>query len=330
MSKDKLNTTRSNQEESSSASSEKVYLLIDGQSAGPYTREEVTQKITANVVLITDSISVNGHDWFKLYDWSGFDRRSGQREELPGTPKVNLFNSSDIEVAANLKKKNETCTETEAIAGLAYLGHLKSGKSTQFNDEAIKTKSEPVQDSPPSFPELDPLVIQKKPNKSYLWGAALSFALFGILYLALAPAPRPILAAKKIKSVKIKNKSITKIKAVSPRSRSFKKKKIVKAKTRVKSFAKSKAFQNRKSRRPASRAKAIKRPVVEDPDDYYYDNGTDPVELDPIRSKLAKETFDPDDAAIDHYLDDLDAEREPASENEFEEDPEKAFEALYE
>ncbi len=311
---------------------EKVYILVDGLKSGPFSKEEIVDMVQSRDLLVTDSVSVDGHSWFNLHQWSEFDRRSSHSEDLPGIPKVNLFTASDQEVDQSLESENEELIERDAMAGLAYLGNINNGKRAQHHNDKYANKDETKADID-NIPDLDPVDFQKSSSKkeTYVWGAVLSLALAGILYVFLSPgAPNKV--------VKTKAEPMVKRAIIKPRkpastaknnraiSNANKAKKVVKARSRKPSFTKSKAFKNRAPRRVPA-AKKIEKPVVEDPDDYYYDDGTDPVELDPVRSKLAKETFDPEDENLDEYLDEVDAEREPASQ---EEDPEKAFEALYE
>lgn len=304
----------------------KVYVLIDGQKTGPFTMKAIAEMVSAHDLLITDSISSDGENWFFLYQWQEFDRRSIRSEELPGAPQINLLVNSDKEV-------DESLINRGVMAGMAHLGNVKTGKRHQHqNDKYLKSGDNKT--SLDKSPGVGPSSFEKKSTKrkTYLWGAVLSFAIIGIFYMALSPDSNKKVAAKQQDTQKI-SKVKTKVRKVKTNSLTRKAKKsttrnVVKARKKTPSFSKSKAFKNRAPRRkPAAKAR-IEKPVVEDPDDYYYDDGTDPVELDPIRSKLAKETFDPEDENLDEYLDEIDADREPAS--DLEEDPEKAFEALYE
>ena len=309
---------------------EMIYILVDGLKSGPFSKEQICEMVETHDLLVTDSVSVNGSEWFNLHQWSAFDRRASHQEELPGLPQVNLFMASDKEVDDTLINKNESLVERDAMAGLAYLGNIKSGKKVQHHSDKQTAQSGDKVDLD-ELPEIEHLEFEKQSSKkdTYVWGAVLSFALVGILYVFMPPGKSNKVAAKKVetkKSAKIATRSAKKPAKINNRAaKRAANRKIVKARKKKTSFSKSKAFKNRAPRRkPASRK--IEKPVVEDPDDYYYDDGTDPVELDPVRSKIAKETFDPDDEEADEYLDELDAEREPAGE----EDPEKAFEALYE
>ena len=37
-------------------------------------------------------------------------------------------------------------------------------------------------------------------------------------------------------------------------------------------------------------------------DDYYYDDGQDAIEIDPVRKVISKETFDPESVGQDSYI----------------------------
>jgi hypothetical protein len=308
----------------------KIFLLVDAQRSIAFSKEEISQKIKEKSILITEFASLDGNNWYHLFQFSGFERRHTSEEELPGLPNINTFVESDYEVKEKLTLESESFIEKEAIAGLAYIGHLNSGKKAQYSDDIYKTK-ESLASKVPLHPEIDPLVFAKKSPKkeTYIWGAVLSFALIGIIYL-FAQGPDEMVANNKssIKTPIRKTKKRSPPRGIASKKIMPKPKKTINAKQRTPPFAKSNAFKNRAPRKPARK---IKKPVVEDPDDYYYDDGTDPVELDPIRSKISKETFDPeDDENLDEYMREDDAPREPASEFDSEEDPEKAFEALYE
>lgn len=308
----------------------KIYLLVEGQRSKAFSKEQIISKISEKSILITEFASFDGNNWYHLFQFNGFDRRLAHDEELPGLPGLNSFVASDHEVEERLTTNNEDFVEKEVMAGLAYLGNINSGKKAQYSDDKYKL-NEQIAGEVPAHPEIEPISFEKKSPKkeTYLWGAVLSFALIGIVYLFTGTPGNSVKQAstKKIEAVK-KSKSKTASRSIASKNAKPAPRKVIQARKRTPSFTKSKAFQNRAPRRPARR---IKKPVVEDPDDYYYDDGTDPVELDPIRSKISKETFDPeDDENLDDYMREDDAPREPASEFDSEEDPEKAFEALYE
>ena len=77
------------------------------------------------------------------------------------------------------------------------------------------------------------------------------------------------------------------------------------------------------NRAPAIKRKAVSRPSVKKPtsftstpvyknrepepdivseDDYYYDDGQDAIEIDPVRKVISKETFDPESVGQDSYI----------------------------
>ncbi|MFT6069199.1 MAG: hypothetical protein ACJAT2_000324 [Bacteriovoracaceae bacterium] len=308
----------------------KIYLLVDAQRSEAFSKTQIIEKIKNKDILITEYASLDGSNWYQLFQFNGFDRRLAHEEELPGLPGVNSFVASDHEVEERLTEDNDSFVEKEAMAGLAYIGHINSGKKAQYSDDKYKLKEQHNSELP-AHPELEPVVFEKKTasKETYIWGAVLSFALIGIIYLFTTSPEQMASNENEVKEKKSVVKKVTKpARRIASKRPKPVAKKVINARKRTPSFTKSKAFQNRAPRKPARR---IKKPVVEDPDDYYYDDGTDPVELDPIRSKISKETFDPeDDENLDDYMREDDAPREPASEFDSEEDPEKAFEALYE
>ncbi len=116
---------------------ERFFYLKEGQKMGPFTINELKQKIDHKEILITEMIvPEKGGNWFKLFELEQFDRRLyGVRGQLPERPSEERF-----EFEQSLIKENSP--EKEAIAGLAYIGQIKTTRPSTAPTEhaAIKEK----------------------------------------------------------------------------------------------------------------------------------------------------------------------------------------------
>lgn len=108
------------------------FLLLRGQKTGPYQKNEIKNLIDKKEILVTDLVSLNaGHTWNKIYMTEGFDRRNlKENDELPGLPNREYFESE-------ITNKNDNGEEIEAVTGLAYLGNLRRGKAIEREKEEI-------------------------------------------------------------------------------------------------------------------------------------------------------------------------------------------------
>lgn len=119
-------------------SDKEFYLLIKGQKAGPYSKIDIKNLINSKNILLNDLISTNaGLTWDKLFQVDGFDRRTlRENDSLPGLPEREFFDGHH-------QSKDVANEEMDAITGLAYLGNLKRGKAIilekqDFLENAIK------------------------------------------------------------------------------------------------------------------------------------------------------------------------------------------------
>lgn len=115
------------------------YLLRMGQKCGPYEKHELSTMLEEKEILLTDMVSTNaGHSWMKLYQVDGFDRRTlKSSDQLPGLPFDGVFEKIST-------SPYSPDPETDALSGLAYLGNVKRGKviererSQHFEEEMTK------------------------------------------------------------------------------------------------------------------------------------------------------------------------------------------------
>jgi len=286
------------------------HVLVEGQKHGPYSSFEIMSMLKANELLVTDEVSIDaGGSWGQLFDIEEFDRRNlKSNEELPGLPGNGIFQNSSLKTKQRLQAANDE--ETNLIAGLAYIGNLKICKAKA---KATEEKTHIEQDSEMHFEE--PTSV--KDSKSYLWPVLFFISVIGIIYLAStwsSSKTKPI-STKKAKARIIKPSKTAPIK-LKPISRTATNtKSSFNSNTRINarptSFKKSKSFRQAARKKQLSENALIKN----ESDEFYYDDASDPVELDPIRSTLSKETIDPE------FRDDMEeGDRAPASDEIFNEE----------
>lgn len=291
------------------------HLLIDGQKHGPYTSFEVNSMIETKEILVTDEVSIDdGASWGHLYEIEDFDRRVlKSNEELPHLPKGEVFDQSTS--IANAKVKNINDEKTNLIAGLAYIGNLRSGKAKEAMSKSFQNESEEG---------LEHIDEQEKTTQSYLWPILFAISAIGLITIFITWSNQtpttdrsPASTKTRVKTKKIEPIKLKPIGTVnSPTQQDAPKiDNGSKVNSRPTSFRRSKAFRQagKEKKKLSDDAR-----YPEENDDFYYDDNTEPVELDPIRSSLSKETIDPefnDDEFVDEFEGDIDA-REPADTDE--------------
>lgn len=119
---------------SDAVENKEFHLLQNGQKAGPFTLEHVSQKIDEKQLLITDLISIDqGESWMKIFECPYFDRRhrvlrDDPQTPLPAPPHEDFFAKSqeELKLLRPLEKLHEVNDEEEGLIGLAYIGKLRS------------------------------------------------------------------------------------------------------------------------------------------------------------------------------------------------------------
>ena len=73
-----------------------VFLLSEGQKVGPFSMEEITEKLQQKELLYTDYFSLDGGmQWLKISEHEQFNRRKMTREEnLPSMPENKFFENN--------------------------------------------------------------------------------------------------------------------------------------------------------------------------------------------------------------------------------------------
>lgn len=316
-----------------SESQEDVFLLVEGQKRGPYSVSEVHVLIDTKEILLTDMVSFDqGHTWKKLYQYEDFDRRELSQGNLPESPGWEIFKESNQEIENELLNPKEEQIETNAIAGLAFLENLKSGKtSSAYNKSTIKEEEkieEPIQEAETiPFPKQNIVQEEKasaNPKIKYAYAAAIFFLLSGSLFfltngnsnkrsMASKSADAPVLEGQPLENEDTESSKNVRGKARSNTYRSA----IVKKKNgprsrRPASITDTDAFQQRRKLSDDPYEYNDKDPyddMVKNDDVYDYDQGDTPVQQDPVRAKVDKKTIDPEES---YYGD---QEREAYDEN---------------
>lgn len=302
-----------------SENQEEVFLLVEGQKRGPYLAGEVHALIDTKEILLTDMVSFDGgHSWKKLYQYEEFDRRDLSQGNLPESPGWEIFKESNQEIENELQNPKEDQIETNAIAGLAFLENLKSGKtSSNYNKSATEEAPEVPEEEAP-LAETIPFPKKKKaevksakspttPKVKYAYAFAIIFLLSGSIFffskgksntrnLANSPSnDAPTLQGQPIGDSKSKSKK-GRARSNSYRSAIVKKKNGPRSR-RPASIIESRKFQDRKQLQDDPYEYDDRDPyedMVKNDQVYDYDQGETPVQQDPVRAKVDKNTIDPE------------------------------------
>ena len=123
---------------------QEIYILINGQKAGPYEKSQLLDMVKDKEILLTDMISTNGgHTWMKLYQLDQFNRRDlNVEDQLPGLPKKVIGQSH--ETVVNYKPV------AEALTGLAYLSNVKKEKMLEEADKTSRRQGQITVEKTPS------------------------------------------------------------------------------------------------------------------------------------------------------------------------------------
>ena len=270
---------------------EDYYILKDGQKDGPYDKDKINNMVDTMELLLTDFVSIDdGHSWGKLYEHDEFDRRNKSHEQLPISPDNHIFDNSIYDADKAIAKAEQVAHETDAIVGLAYIGHLNEGKR-KVHIEEVKQSENLREESKES-----------KNNMALIGIIALS--LVGSIYFGfqiLSGTPDPVEVTKKARSKQIKKnvKLPTKKAKVVKNKNTFKRKPSSNFKVKTG----RQVTRGSESIRKAEFLKAKKRTmsagvIREVPPEAIFDDANEAVELDPIRTRLSKETIDPEDSEL--------------------------------
>lgn len=267
---------------------QEFFILKKGQKCGPYEKYELSTMVEEKELLLTDMVSHNGgHTWMKVYQVEGFDRRTlKDSDALPGLPDEDFLKREAKETQAiNL--------ETDALTSLAYLGNLKRGKSFE------REKNENLNNE-----------IQKKVGSGgiYKWlliASILGIAFFGYHIKNQLTSP---FSSKEENSVGEQAEMLTPVEGpanenaaiIRPSSENSYNSQVMNDQRRMGKFETRKLDPIRPSQKKSfmetGKYQKIKSTRFDNNDatddaNFYYDNNTAPVELDPVRAQVSKETY---------------------------------------
>lgn len=272
-----------------------LYLLLNGQKVGPLTKEQIFEKLDTHEVMHHQLISIdNGVTFKKIHLIKEFDRRGViEKDHLPPLPTQSLGYTAIHEKGAEL----------DALAGLAFIEKVNAGKlkpifyeTGQFEKPSIEELTAPLPS--PEVPlevaaEVE-IPIAREPSQIVVWIKSHLKEVgigFGIVILLMAitqidwkksqeknsgtKKEAPILKGQKIEPSEVGSKN-RKINRRGREEREANRRELLRKKREeVKSFRESKSYKT----------------LSDSPENY--DTGETPVEQDPVRSRLDKETIDP-------------------------------------
>ena len=267
---------------------EVFYLLKDGQKNGPFQKEKLQTMVDSMELLLNDFVSIDeGQSWGKLYEVDGFDRRTKNHENLPHKPEGHVFDNSVYDADKALAQADIISEETDAIVGLAYIGHLNEGKRKVHIEETSNTNrsfNEQSEESPSGLKNIALISV-------------LSLSLIGSVYFAyeiMSGSPAPIKKEKNVAKREVTNnvkrapaKKRQRVKAAKKKARPFK---VVTGKQVTRSSESIKKAEFLKSKSMTSGAI-----IREVPPEAIFDDANEAVELDPIRSRVSRDVLNPRD-----------------------------------
>jgi hypothetical protein len=290
-----------------------VHIIVDGQVHGPLEMEQVTQMIVQNEIFLNDQVSFDqGMTWKKIFQIEQFDRRNFAQTELPSAPSWDVFRGSNDEISEELQSLTQENIETDAIAGLAFIENLNSGKTSQTRDRSyseIEREADIL-----NMPTM-PMAGQQSSGPKFYYAMAIVLLLgassFFFLNTPSKRAPASISESKESHSRNVNKASRKRSNYKAPRISA----KSSPRSRKPASISASSSFRDANSRRMQDRARIENDDDNPYPDDYDYDQGNSPVEQDQIRKKLDKATIDPEENYYDEeekeaFLDSQEESRE--------------------
>lgn len=308
---------------------EDIFVLKNGIKQGPYTFEELKVLVKECQVLPTDYLSTNqGETWAKIFSYEEFDRRNYTQPDLPSAPKSEVLNT-------HLQSATSQNHETEALTGLAYLGNLRTGKSREHAKKQY--------DGDITNPSMKNPLKGDVDKFHYFWVGLFFVSFAGIIMVLLTwnsskpqleaqdanPSPQQVTSQQ----AKVQQQLVESRRGQTPPTPKLTGQPIQRANTvappptpienvpapRVQRLQK-RAQASRTSliqSRGAREALADQDNESEQYDDYAYDNGDTPYEQDPVRSRVSRQTLNPDTEQQD-WASTLSGGRAPAA---YEDDP---------
>lgn len=281
---------------------ESLMVLKNGIKQGPYTIDELKELVHECQILPTDYLSIDhGETWTKIFSYEEFDRRNYIQTELPSTPEQEVLNK-------NSKAMSSEHFETEALTGLAYLGNLRSGKS---REQAKKHYEGDV-----TNPSMTNPMKNDVDQFHYFWVGLFFISFAGIIMVLLTwNSSRPKLEAQQSsqpqaisQQEKVQQKLMEARSGQTPPPPKLTGQPVINN-NRAPSGESLENVPTPRVQRLQNRAQAARTSLAEsrgakeafadrafenEADDYVYDNGDGPYEQDPVRSRVSRQTLDPE------------------------------------
>jgi len=246
----------------------RFFYMREAHKVGPYTLPELKAKIEKKEILVTELIvSEKGGPWFKLFELTSFNRRVvTTAHHLPTCPGPDFFEQH------NKKQAPPKFEEKNAMAGLAYIGHLKNGKIEEKEDVIKSDENGPLGEE--SF--VRKIKTQMFYKKLVMISLTVITLILGASFFILkwkASQSNENVQATSEKTVDAPMLTpLEKINTIRQRARPVR--------------------ENPIARKPASiRDSQIYKNQREEL--LNYDKGQNPIESDPVRDQLSQETINP-------------------------------------
>jgi hypothetical protein len=245
---------------------QEFHILQNGQKSGPFNKQEIEKYLSNNEMIMSDMISLNaGQTWVKVYSVPDFERRElSSSISLPRFPDNNLIKQGP----ADLRNINDG---TEATSSLAYFGNLKKSKVGNLD-----------------FEQMDKKEIQhnKAIGNGYKW--LFAFCVIGIGYFIynIRSALKSPLGDTQVPRIGEHIENVNGIETganldSSPRQSGKMNTRNLRP-VRPRNRGSQKSFNE-------SNPGALRQ---DNPDPNYYFDNSSPMELDPVREQVSKETFE--------------------------------------
>ncbi|MEI8347820.1 MAG: hypothetical protein WCG27_10150, partial [Pseudomonadota bacterium] len=300
---------------------QKLYLIHHGQRSGPITLEEINKRIKQGSISLNDYVGVGEEStkWKKVCQLPGFNRRKKkdvETENLPAIPQEEVFEHSAFEATRIVNIQTRPNAEDSTQHSLANLIQLNQVRQKRLTEMLVSSRRSSLPESLPEVPEMINWkeIVHSKKFK------IVTLCTLGLLISVWLLAPRP------------KNELSTLPHEIAPTNLTG----IALPKNNNNTLKKSKFsnFPNNTNPAPAinrpnstsfRKSKAISRRDVDEPyaggaintrsandEGIIYDDGSGPIEIDPIRQKLTREMIDADYAEAEAPATSLDDQREQA------------------
>lgn len=262
-------------------SKENFFVLQHGKKQGPFNTATINRMIDRKELKVSDQISLDGgHTWGKIYEVDRFDRRAHNSSALPFMPEWQVFNKSFAEVEDDLGRQS---TATDAIASLAYLENLQSGKAGNIADRRVAKAKDEHHSGP--LPKNVIIVV-----------VAIAAILATATWFASGPSEEVSTTQTQVDNKPIKAKVIPTANPAAnvARDRLGQRNENQEERPDLPNRMIN-TIQKKNTRSPGFRqSRAFKNNVNNNNGDFTYEDDR-PLEQDPIGSKLSRETVNPDD-----------------------------------